>query len=648
MTYNTTLILIIILSGLAILVMILHQLRQVYKRLKSKSIMSKYPLTVAAILYKGMYKHSSNEKLYTIFDKRNKDYVQEEKERVFVSSVLKEYSLAISYLIGKYVFETETLDESEVHTIYSNRDRIDLIQTSEDERVYNERIYSQYEQLKFEYPNGIKVFESLYQRRNHINHIASKEVYIDSEHEIRELEDKYEETQLFKVWEDEQTEFTNFIISAISKYSDYYYHGIDYGISGYEGMNSKVNYIVCQQFRYEYCDDELLQFTDSPNLIQSSNLLEKFKNKTIDYSKITFNKTIALLKAIQEKYGDVIVFFGDCNTPINENIESNYKKLQQILDEKEIGYYELKNGLPKYIKTHYVVIIELYTHSEHLISTCESIIESFRRIPCITYISFFSTINNNDYFFELMIQEDEKERKQKERKGGTKNQYIESLRSNMSPCPIIHDLPCFSMYYYYPTTCDWQANKQEWDVRKKIWNFKYDPAKTSELEHKAALESVLRDSEKVLRHFFGSYTSKLTLVCIPASTKQINILRYEEFSNRLCATLNMINGYSFIKIEEDVTPKHLGGNGKRRLSLYRPFYKNKNILLFDDVVTSGRSIRNFKHQLELYGANVIGALTIGKTKHERAGKDPIYMLLSSNIETSDHNKTYENEDNLPF
>ena len=37
--------------------------------------MSKYPLTVAAILYRGLME-GSNE---TIFDKRKKEYIQEEK-----------------------------------------------------------------------------------------------------------------------------------------------------------------------------------------------------------------------------------------------------------------------------------------------------------------------------------------------------------------------------------------------------------------------------------------------------------------------------------------------------------------------------------------------------------------------------------------
>lgn len=204
---------------------------------------------------------------------------------------------------------------------------------------------------------------------------------------------------------------------------------------------------------------------------------------------------------------------------------------------------------------------------------------------------------------------------------------IQILRSKVTSWRIKGDVPCFSMYNYYPTNHFPDVSTHEWDVRKKIWNFKYDPSKTLSSEHDIAMKSVIRDSEKVLKHFFGSYTSKLTLVCITASTKHINMLRHEEFSNRLCGTLSMRNGYKYINITEDGTPKHLGGNGKPELSFNSSFFKDKNILLFDDVVTSGGSIASFKRQLEECGANVIGALTIGKTKHEREGRDPIKAIL---------------------
>ena len=82
------------------------------------------------------------------------------------------------------------------------------------------------------------------------------------------------------------------------------------------------------------------------------------------------------------------VLFGDCNASDEMGVESKYTKLKQILDEKQIPNHKLKNGFPLSISEHYVVVVELHTSNVHRNKICKSIIDSFRRIPCITYISF--------------------------------------------------------------------------------------------------------------------------------------------------------------------------------------------------------------------------------------------------------------------
>lgn len=391
MTLNTTHILLLILSGLVITVLILCQLRQVYRSTKSKSIMSKYPLTVAAILYRGLME-GSNE---TIFDKRKKEYIQEEKERAFVSSVLKEYPHAIGYLIGNHLSNTETLSKDEVHTIYSNRDSIESIESSEADKAFYEQ---RYKRLGWEYPNGVEVYKKLYENENHI--VPFKDY---DEEELKELEYKYEETLLFEVWEDEQNEFIEFCKGVNFDGFNCYYHDIDFTIPGYAGMNSDIYYRVCQHYKYLYCNDDELDQTRCSDIIENRDTLEKYKNNTIDYSKVSFNKTLALIDAIEEKYGGVFVIFGDCGVSKDGGIEFDYKKLQQVLDDKNIRYYEMKGKLPTYLPTHHVVVIELCTSNKHLISLCKSIIESYRRMPCFTYISLFKELDNDEGMKEERI-----------------------------------------------------------------------------------------------------------------------------------------------------------------------------------------------------------------------------------------------------
>ena len=74
-----------------------------------------------------------------------------------------------------------------------------------------------------------------------------------------------------------------------------------------------------------------------------------------------------------------------------------------MLDHKNIRYYEMKGKLPTYLPTHHVVVIELCTSNKHLIRFCKSIIESYRRMPCFTYISLFKELDNDEGMKEERI-----------------------------------------------------------------------------------------------------------------------------------------------------------------------------------------------------------------------------------------------------
>ena len=44
-----------------------------------------------------------------------------------------------------------------------------------------------------------------------------------------------------------------------------------------------------------------------------------------------------------------------------------------------------------------------------------------------------------------------------------------------------------------------------------------------------------------------------------------------------------------------------------------PFFKDKEVCVFDDVVTTGKSYARFANLLEENGANVVGGMFLGKT-----------------------------------
>ena len=88
----------------------------------------------------------------------------------------------------------------------------------------------------------------------------------------------------------------------------------------------------------------------------------------------------------------------------------------------------------------------------------------------------------------------------------------------------------------------------------------------------------------------------------------------------------MSNGYTYVSVISDGEAKHLGGSSGAQFGIDSSYFKDRYILLFDDVITSGTSMESFKRTIESVGGIVIGGLSIGKTKHERQSSNPIDFL----------------------
>lgn len=169
----------------------------------------------------------------------------------------------------------------------------------------------------------------------------------------------------------------------------------------------------------------------------------------------------------------------------------------------------------------------------------------------------------------------------------------------------------FVDYYPYNRYKNEASNSMRADW-KLVWNFKNDD-RISSYDHFGALNKVVKLTEDTLRTSFNSKVKYLTLVCLSASTNKATKDRFEEFSNKVCADLGMENGLNHIHIVSDAIPKHLGGTGHPQKQYDDWFFRNKYIILFDDVRTSGSSLESEKRELTKIGAIVIGAITIAQT-----------------------------------
>lgn len=184
----------------------------------------------------------------------------------------------------------------------------------------------------------------------------------------------------------------------------------------------------------------------------------------------------------------------------------------------------------------------------------------------------------------------------------------QALLSHVSSWKMLFPVFRYSFFHDYYSVAKYGKDvvQEVWDVRRIIWSFK---------KNASANQMLLVKVLKLLQKTFGSNLSHLTLVCIPASKKQENETRYKRFSELLCEGLGMINAYDYINILYDRDPKHTGGTTTLdNLNFDASFFKDKNILIFDDLITNGDSMKMFHDKMISLGANVICGMSIGKSK----------------------------------
>ena len=188
------------------------------------------------------------------------------------------------------------------------------------------------------------------------------------------------------------------------------------------------------------------------------------------------------------------------------------------------------------------------------------------------------------------------------------NRRIASATSSWNS---VAGIPLYYFYHYYPTKFS-DVTSFSNQVRTTIWNFKdgYSTARN-------AVVNIV--CQKLRATFSSSDLQKMTFVCIPASTRITNNTRYKEFAKEVCSQLNMRNAFDYITITKEKTASHLGGTDAAEYSFSTSFFREANVILFDDVVTRGHSMSLFKNSLENMGANVIFAMSIGRTYSDYYG-----------------------------
>ena len=164
-------------------------------------------------------------------------------------------------------------------------------------------------------------------------------------------------------------------------------------------------------------------------------------------------------------------------------------------------------------------------------------------------------------------------------------------------------------YYLYDYFSEWQFPNIYGEIlenRYAIWNFK-SGVNTTFMANKM--------SSALINQFGENSLLSRTLCIIPASTFQKTSSRFREFCSEVSKNTGINNGFDMLSNKLDRESTHNTNIRNIDYSSYINFrdINGKNILLFDDVITSGKSFHNIRFSLLKEGARSVVGIFLAKT-----------------------------------
>lgn len=167
----------------------------------------------------------------------------------------------------------------------------------------------------------------------------------------------------------------------------------------------------------------------------------------------------------------------------------------------------------------------------------------------------------------------------------------------------------FALYSYIPQRFLKRATFEEQDICRMIIGFKDG--------RNVYTRWAVRQFSKALAAIDLTDT---IIVCIPASTMCAHVRRWKQFSQQLCRQTGAIDGFPYIKVVAGRKRAHTTGeyelatNIKHLVNIDADYFRGKNVLVIDDISTTGRSSEAFISAIEATGAHVRMAMFLAKTR----------------------------------
>ena len=149
-------------------------------------------------------------------------------------------------------------------------------------------------------------------------------------------------------------------------------------------------------------------------------------------------------------------------------------------------------------------------------------------------------------------------------------------------------------------------------------------------DFKSGNKAASRYCGELLIHYlslrYGKHLEDYIVVFAPCSSQAKYNKRFAYVAAMIRNVLHVTTANEHVHIYGERKPLHNGGSHNVSEEVYRvsvdaDFFKGKNVILFDDLLTSGKTIAEFKSQLEAVGAYVEEEIFLGRTVHH----DPVSM-----------------------
>lgn len=445
--------------------------------------------------------------------------------------------------------------------------------------------------------------------------IANESLIADYDKNIARKE-KYEK------WEESQSKFASLCFQAkkcnLDKFGIYKYN-VEWCKYTKSGSKTEGEFIVPQIFCKSLCKDDTLNYDLRPKEKQLYDSLDDIAIGKISLfpNESAFDDIVNFIKCLNDQCSnEVIVLFYDDTDVICKKVKNEtYSLFRDRLNKKGIKTFIMSNYLTCFYDSYtapQIVIIDYYTENKKLKDKCKDIINLSGIGTTIAYVTLLKCYDSKEM---KKIISNAEVKKQEEIK---KKNIITALKDNVAEWPLLEDTIHYNfLCYYYPKNGDYIPNDKERFDRRTIWKFKTTSWHYDSTMHEIVLKRVVPKVTAILKNTFGVSLNQLTLVCIPASTQDKTQARYKDFAMQICDETGMINAFRYLEVTEYAKSKHVGGDGLAitNVEFDKDFFNGKNVLLFDDIITSGETMLQFRKMMESLGANVICGLALGKTKH---------------------------------